>query len=66
VSRTPGRGIVDTSEGVGGCHLVVVRLAVVARLAFHLCVVSCTGRVPIKKVSSTIKKVIRYYLIEIR
>ncbi len=36
MSRTPCRGIVDTSEGVVGCHLVVVRLSVVARLAFHL------------------------------
>ncbi len=26
MSRTPGRGIVDTSEGLVGCHLVVVHL----------------------------------------
>jgi hypothetical protein len=29
--------MVDTSVGGLGCHLVVVHLAVVARLAFHLC-----------------------------
>jgi hypothetical protein len=36
VSRTPCRGVVDTSVGCAGCHLVVVLLAGIVRLAFHL------------------------------
>jgi hypothetical protein len=35
--------MVDTSVGGVGCHLVVVHLAVVARLAFHLCRFRHTG-----------------------
>ena len=34
-SMNPGRGMVDTYVGGVGCHLVVVDLAVVARLASH-------------------------------
>jgi hypothetical protein len=41
VSRTPCRGVVDTSVGGVGCHLVVVLLAGAVRLAFHLFIVCC-------------------------
>jgi hypothetical protein len=36
VSRTPCRGVVDTSVSGVGCHLLVVLLASSVRLAFHL------------------------------
>ncbi len=43
VSRTPGRGIVDTSEGVVGCHLVVVHLFCSCSAGFPPVLVWFTG-----------------------
>ena len=43
VSRTRGRGIVDTSEGVVGCHLVVVHLFCSCSAGFPPVLVWFTG-----------------------